>query len=164
MDSQNEGGSQTPGYEGSASKESSPSISSSQPAQSSSSHPENELKYEERLSGLLLTTTQEEYPVNVTQIICTVENPKQEEDAYGENFRLQKLVNGEWETVPFKKGGDSVKAIAWIAFPESQNKISYNIKYGFDLPLEPGEYRIIAGGNEYGTYMISMKSNTFEIK
>ena len=110
---------------------------------------------QEGFSGIILTTTQEEYPADVKQIVCTVENPTQEKLNYGEGFMLQKLTNGEWERVPYKEGGSMFPYVIWIFPPGYKNETTFSIQGHYTLPLEPGEYRVSFAGT---------KSNVFEIK
>ncbi|MCL2089038.1 MAG: hypothetical protein FWH14_06110 [Oscillospiraceae bacterium] len=114
------------------------------------------------LSGFILTTTQDEYPTDVEKIICTLENPTEKELGFGEQFYLERIVDGNWENVPSKGSFNLLNLISPIG--SKHNKI-YDIKKHYNLPLQPAEYRIVCGyfHRESGIFTVVTESNTFRI-
>ena len=110
---------------------------------------------EKQIFKLVLTTAQEEYPTDVKQIICIIENPTQNRLTYYEGFVLYRLIDGAWESVSIKEGS-MFYTMGNVVKSGLKREETLDIEKHYDLPLEPGEYRIVIDGCE--------KSNTFKIK
>ena len=110
---------------------------------------------EEQFSELMLTTAQEEYHADVKQIVCMIENPTRKRLTYYEGFNLYRLIEGGWERVSIKEGS-AFYTMGNVVNSGLKREETLDIEEHYNLPLEPGEYRIGINGCE--------KSNTFKIK
>ena len=81
--------------------------------------------------------------------------------AWGEEFRIQKKENGNWQELPIKTEGMTFNSIAWI--PNKDNQLKMKIDYGkYYGKLENGIYRVVK--RIYDGKYIELYSNEFEIK
>jgi hypothetical protein len=87
-----------------------------------------------------LTTTRTLYPPDVEVIEVIWKNDTDETVAFGEHYRLERRVNGEWVEIPIKDGA-GFNDILWMAKPQSEVPQTHWIREYTDT-LEPGEYRI----------------------
>ncbi len=95
----------------------------------------------------------------MAEILITDKN----EDVYGwgENFHLEKKVNGNWEKLEMTSDKLAFNALAYL--PNENGELKMKVNYGkYYGTLENGIYRIVK--SVYDGEEISLYSNEFEIK
>lgn len=91
------------------------------------------------VEGLTAQTEFSEYDGKVEKIYVIVNNDRDDMFCYGEYFRLQKNVDGEWRDI---KIDGYFNALALIVQPRSESSVPVFLKKHVKLPLLPGHYRI----------------------
>lgn len=107
-------------------------------------------------NNVSFVTDKEKYSSMDTRIRYTITNISNEENSIPadiNDFHLEKMVNGEWKWVGFKKDYD-IHYLTRILYPGETAEREIRLDDYFYLPLEKGEYRISIAG---------FVSNTFEI-
>jgi len=115
--------------------------------------------YNRRPENVTIEVLEDTITNETVEILITDNN--EDYYAWGEEFRIQKKENGNWQEVPVKTEGMTFKSIAWI--PNKDNQLKMKIDYGkYYGKLETGIYRVVKTIYD-GTY-IELYSNEFEIK
>lgn len=106
-------------------------------------------------SDLEIVTQSSEYSKDTKKVVYTITNKADKESSCSaEGFSLQKLEDGVWMTVGFKKTiGFNALAQVLALGEKTQREIDLN-EY-FHLPLEKGEYRIIVDYTASNTFLIN---------
>lgn len=115
--------------------------------------------YNRRPENVTIEVLEDTITNETVEILITDNN--EDYYAWGEEFRIQKKENENWQDVPVKTDEMIFNSIAWI--PNKNNQLKMKIDYGkYYGKLESGIYRVVKTIYE-GKY-IELYSNEFEIK
>ncbi len=103
---------------------------------------------------LVFSTEYEEYPSHVDDIEYTITNVSDEETAIGEEQYLARLTDGEWKIVNCNCDVHYVHDIALIIAPHSSYEGNFDLEDEFDIPLPPGQYRIVTNSGVTNTFTV----------
>lgn len=90
---------------------------------------------------IIFKTEKEVYSVNEKTIKYSFVYTGTEEDAVGEYFALHIKKDGVWKAVAYNRDV-AFFDMAWILEPNIPRNCEENLEEYYNLPLEPGEYRI----------------------
>ena len=77
-------------------------------------------------------------------------NESQRRYEYGEEFSLQKLVDGQWYTMSWINDNVGFLAVAYLLEPgRVEKEYSWRLMHG---EIEPGQYRIVTSANPENDY------------
>ncbi len=96
--------------------------------------------------NMTVTAEFSEYDKNVEKIRFTVTNNDNEEFATGEEFRIQKMDDGEWRNIAVT---GKFNLLAQIFEPGKTSTYTAKLKDHVKFPLPSGQYRIGIGYERY---------------
>ena len=102
-----------------------------------------------------------ENTVTPTGVTIVITDRNEQHYIWGEQFRIQQKVNGEWKDLKYLNNIVSFPEIAYVADKNNQltQKIDWTMYYG---KLPSGIYRIVK--QVYDNQYINLYSNEFKIK
>jgi hypothetical protein len=102
----------------------------------------------------------DESTITPTSISIIITNNKENDLSYGENFKIQKKINGKWKDLDYASDKLYWKALAYKTKGNSQTTNRLDIEYYYGK-LDNGTYRVVKPINGD---LVNIYSNEFEIE
>ena len=102
----------------------------------------------------------DESTITPTSISIIITNNKENDLSYGENFKIQKKINGKWKDLDYASDKLYWKALAYKTKENSQTTNRLDIEYYYGK-LDNGTYRVVKPINGD---LVNIYSNEFEIE
>lgn len=90
--------------------------------------------------GIVMTAEHSEYDGSCHEIKLLINNSTDADCCFGEDFKLLRMYNGQWEYVTAES--ESFAEIAHLVQSNTEVSWTARLDNSFKLPLKPGVYRI----------------------
>ncbi|OKL35298.1 immunoglobulin-like domain-containing protein [Domibacillus mangrovi] len=106
--------------------------------------------------GITLETEEEKYETSNSEIIVNIQNESDIPLTFGEEFAIEKNIDGTWYVVPFKEGMDLFDAVGKSLEPKSSTTQTLSLDR-LENSLIPGEYRLVKNFYDPSDYFFDKK-------
>lgn len=111
-------------------------------------------------NGITLETEKEKYKTLDNEITVNIQNENGIPFSFGEEFSIQKNIDGTWYVVPFKEGMDMFYLVGTRLKPKSSTTQTILLNR-LENNLSPGEYRLVKNFSDPSDYFLDGRDREF---